>query len=70
MHHITIGYIDDMYLHCKTYEKCAINIMNSIQMFDRLGLVIHPDNSVVIPQQRLTLIFLDFVSDSVNMIVI
>ena len=65
MNHIISGYIDDLYLQGTTYQKCAINIIDSIQMLDKLGLVIHPEKSVFIPQQRI--VFLGFVIDSVKM---
>ena len=67
MKHIVSGYIEDLYLQGSTYQKCAINVLNSIQMLDNLGLVIHPEKSVFIPQQKM--IFLGFVIDSVRMIV-
>lgn len=42
-------------------------IIDSIQMLDNLGLVVHAEKSVFIPQPKL--IFLRFVIDSVTMIV-
>ena len=50
-----------------SYQKCVINIIDSIQMLDKLGLVIHPEKSVFIPQQRI--VFLGFVIDSVKITV-
>ena len=67
MNHIVSGYIDDLYLQGSTYQKCASNVLDSFQILDNLGLVIHPEKSVFIPQQKM--IFLGFVIDSVRMIV-
>ena len=67
LNHISSGYIDDVYLQGSTYNRCVINIIDSIKMLDDIGLVVHPEKSVLIPQQNIT--FLGFVIDSVNMIV-
>ena len=67
LNHIISGYIDDFYLQGSSYRKCAINVIDSVRMFDNIGLVIHPEKSLVIPQQKIT--FLGFVIDSVKMIV-
>ena len=49
------------------YQRCKINVIDSIKMLDDLGLVFHPEKSVLVPQQRIT--FLGFVIDSIKMIV-
>ena len=67
LNHIISGYIDDFYLQGSTYLRCAINVIDSIKMLDNIGLVIHPEKSVFIPQQQIT--FLGFVIDSLKMIV-
>ena len=51
--HIVSGCIDDLYIQRSTYQKSAINVLDSIQMLDNLGLVIHPEKSVFIPQQKM-----------------
>ena len=53
MNHIVSEYIDDSYLQGSTYQKCAINVLDPIQMLDNVGLVIHPEKSVFIPQQKM-----------------
>ena len=58
--HIISGYIDDQYLRGKTQQKCIANVIAAITLF---GLVIHPEKSVIVPQQRL--VFLGFIIDSV-----
>ena len=66
MNHIVSGYIDDLYLQGSTYQKCAMNVLDSVQMLDNPGLVIYPEKSVSIPQRKM--IFLGFVIDSVRII--
>ena len=65
--HIISGYIDDQYLQGKTQQKCIANVIAAITLFENLGLVIHPEKSVIVPQQRL--VFLGFIIDSVFMTV-
>ena len=67
LNHIISGYIDDFYLQGSTYQRCIINVIDPIKMLDDLGLVIHPERSVLIAQQKIT--FLGFVIDSIKMIV-
>ena len=67
LNHIISGYIDDCYPQGSTYQRCIINVIDSIKLLDELGLVIHPEKSVLIPQQKVT--FLGFVIDSIKMIV-
>ena len=67
LNHIISGYIDDFYLQGSTYQRCIINVTESIKLLDELGLIVHPEKSVLIPQQEVT--FLGFVIDSIKMIV-
>ena len=47
MNHVVSRYIDDLYLQGSAYQKCAINnFLDSVQMLDNPGLVIHPEKSV------------------------
>ena len=62
--HIISGYIDDQYLQGKTQQKCIANVTAAITLFENLGLVIHPEKSVIFLQQRL--VFLGFIIDSVR----
>ena len=50
--HIISGYIGDFYLQGSTYNRCAINIIDSIKMLDDIGLVVHPEKSVLILQRK------------------
>ena len=65
--HIISGYIDGQYLQGKTQQKCIANIIAAITLFENLGLVKHPEKSVIVPQQRL--VFLGFIIESVLMTV-
>ena len=49
LHHIISGYIDDFYLQGSTYQKCAENVVNTVKIFDSVGLVPHPRKSVFTP---------------------
>ena len=65
--HESASFIDDSFLHSKTYEQCLDNIISTIQLLTSLGFVIHPEKSVLIPTQEITL--LGFVLNSVTMTV-
>ena len=58
-------HIDDSYLQGDDYNDCAKNVLETIRLFDSLGLTIHPSKSSLIPTQKL--IILGFVIDSVEM---
>ena len=63
--HLSSGYIDDSYLQADGYQDCLANVVDTIQLFDSLGFIIHPEKSVFIPTQIIT--FLGFVLDSRTM---
>ena len=54
-----------MYLQEKTYQECVNNVIDSVQVVDSLGFVVHCDKSTFIPSQWLE--FLDFILNSVEM---
>ena len=60
--HIISWYIEDQYLQGKTQQKCKANIIAAITLFENLRLVIHPEKSVIVPQQQF--VFLGFIIDS------
>ena len=64
--HLSSPYIDDSYLQGEDYDRCLENNNRhcSIVVYS-LGFVIHPEKSVLIPTQRLTL--LGFILDSILM---
>lgn len=65
MGHLSVAYIDDSYLQADLYDHCVQNVIDTVTMFDKLGLVVHPEKSVLVPTQRL--VFLGFILDSILM---
>ena len=65
--HISVVYIDDSWLASKDYDSCVNNIAETITFLDRLGFVIHPEKSILIPTQEIT--FFGFILTSANMTV-
>ena len=59
---MSVGYIDDSYLQGKTVAACRHNITDTVDMFQGLGFIIHPDKSVLVPTKKLK--FLGFILDS------
>lgn len=62
---IAVAHLDDLYLHGQTYDRCVRNIIDTTLLLDKLGLVVHPEKSVFIPTQVLTI--LGLVLNSVKM---
>ena len=67
LRHIPVVYIDDTWLKSEDYNSCVNNIAETITLLDRLGFVIHPEKSILIPTQEIT--FLGFIFNSANMTV-
>lgn len=65
--HISSGHLDDFYLQGKTYQQCVNNVVDTVQLFAKLGLISHPDKWSFIPSQNLTI--LGFVLNSQRMTV-
>ena len=65
MGHLSVAYIDDSYLQADLYDHCVQNVIDTVTMFDKLGLVVHSEKSVLVPTQRL--VFLGFILDSILM---
>ena len=65
--HISSGYIDDLYLQGATYAEFVANVTDTITLLEKLGFVIHPDKSALIPLQQL--VTLGFILNSVDMTV-
>lgn len=49
---MSVGYIDDSYLQGKTVAACRHNITDTVDMFQGLGFIIHPDKSVLVPTKK------------------
>ena len=67
LRHISVVYIDDTWLTSEDYNSCVNNIAETITLLDRLGFVIHPEKSILIPTQEIT--FLGLIFNSANMTV-
>lgn len=65
--HVNSAYLDDSFLQGEGFDECAINICQTVQLLDGLGLTVHPEKSVLFPTQ--ILVFLGFVLNSILMIV-
>jgi hypothetical protein len=65
MGHISVAHIDDCYLQGQTYEQCVANVIDTLLLLDSLGLVIHPEKSVLMPSQEI--VTLGFLINSVTM---
>ena len=63
--HMAVAHLDDLYLQGQTFEKCVQNVIDTTLLFDKLGLVVHPDKSIFILTQVLTI--LGLVMNSVTM---
>ncbi|XP_063411285.1 uncharacterized protein LOC134694218 [Mytilus trossulus] len=51
--HCNSAYIDDSLLIGQSYEDCINNINDTVTLFDKLGLTIHPNKSVFVPTQEI-----------------
>ena len=60
-----MGHIDDSLLLGYNYSACAKNIQDTVDTFIKLGFVIHPEKSVLVPSQEME--FLGFLLNSINM---
>ena len=49
-----MGYLDDIYLQCKTYEECLENLIETMSLLTELGFVSHPTKSNTIPSLELS----------------
>ena len=65
--HSNVAYIDDSLLQNDSYEQCLLNIKDTIELLDSLGLTTHPEKSIFTPTQCIE--FVGFLLDSTNMTV-
>ena len=65
--HLSVIFIDDSYLQGADFSLCVKNVQDTVALLDRLGLIIHPEKSVLNPTQKL--VFLGFVLDSIKMVI-
>ena len=54
MHRFTVViYIDDIIAIDQSFERCLLAVLETINLFQKLGFVIHPDKSKFIPAKIL-----------------
>lgn len=63
--HISVAYIDDSWLTADNLCQCTKNVIDTTSLLDKVGFVIHPEKSVLLPTQIIT--FLGFVLNSILM---
>lgn len=63
--HISVAYLDDIYLRGQSLQGCVANVIGTIVLLSKLAFVIHPEKSCPKPTQTLTI--LGFPNDSVTM---
>jgi hypothetical protein len=66
--HLSVVYIDDLYLQGSDYELCLDNVKATIALFHKLGLVTHSDKSILLPTQQI--VFLGFQLNSLTMTIL
>ena len=59
-----MGHIDDSFLMVYSYAPCQENIVQTVNMFLKLGFVIHPTKSVLVLTQELE--FLGFLLNNIS----
>ena len=65
--HLSAAFIDDSYLQGDSHEECQQNIDDTVNLFTKLGFVVHREKSVLKPQRKIK--YLGFVLNSEEMTV-
>ena len=63
--HILVAFIDDSWLTADGFNLCIQNVVDTVTLLDKVGFIVHPDKSVLLPTQ--TIVFLGFVLNSILM---
>jgi len=63
--HTSSPYLDDSFLVADTYQACVANVQATLEFFNKLGFVVHPDKSQLQPTHIIE--HLGFVFNSTNM---
>jgi len=50
---LSAAFIDDCYLQGQTVEECTKNVEKTVDIFSKLGFVIHEEKSVLVPCQKI-----------------
>ena len=51
--HVSVWHIDDLYLQDLTYDKCVINVADTLVLLDKAGFVVHHTKSTLILCQEI-----------------
>ena len=54
--HISVAHLDDLHLQGSTYEDCIRNVIETTLLLEKLGFIIHPVKSVLVPTQRIVVL--------------
>ena len=65
--HSNVAYIDDSLLQSDSYDQCKLNIRDTMDLIDSVGLTTHPEKSIIEPTQCIE--FVGFLLNSVEMTV-
>ena len=65
--HSNVAYIDDSLLQSESYEQCFMNIKDTMELIDSVGLTTHPEKSIITPTQCIE--FVGFLLNSIDMTV-
>ena len=60
-------YSDDIIAIDQSFEECLLTVVKTAKLFQKLGFVIHPDKSKLIPSKIVE--YLGFIIDSEKMII-
>ena len=60
--YIVTIYIDNIIAVDQSFEDCLLSVVETISLFEKLGLVIHPDKSKFVPAKIVE--YLGFIIDS------
>ena len=63
--HISVVYIDDSWLTADNFNLCTKNVIDTIWLLEKVGFLIPPEKSALLPTQIIT--FLGFVVNSILM---
>ena len=67
--HVSVAHLNDLYLQGFTYEDCIRNIIKTTLLLEKLGLIVHPVKSVLVPTHDQRIVILAFVLNSLTMTV-
>ena len=63
--HISVAFIDDSWLTADDFNVCIQNVVDTVTLLDKVGFIVHPDKSVLLPTQ--TIVLVGFVLNSILM---